>query len=141
MLILGQTVRGLSQEISLESSMGIVAIRGAITVEENTQEAIKKATVELFSEIMHQNNLRIGDVVYINFSATKDLTKAYPAKFIRTELGISSIPMMCLQEMDVENSLRMCLRVLIVINTINDDFFVKHVYLKGAKILRPDIAK
>ncbi len=120
--------------------MGIVAIRGAITVDENTQEAIKNATVELFQEVMSQNKLQTEDVLYINFSATKDITKVYPAKFIRTELGISTIPMMCYQEMGVEGSLQMCLRLLIVVNTINDKYKVKHVYLKGAKVLRPDIA-
>jgi len=121
--------------------MGIAAIRGAITVEENTVEAIKNATVELFSDVMSQNSLKPEDVAYINFSATKDITKAHPAKFIRTELGISSIPLMCYQEMDVEGALKMCIRLLIVINTINDEFSAKHVYLKGAKVLRPDIAE
>lgn len=119
--------------------MSITAIRGAITVDENTEEAIKNATVELFTTVMAKNELQIEDILYINFSTTKDVTKAYPAKFIRTELGISSIPLMCYQEMDVEGSLKLCIRVLIVINTINDDFSPKHIYLKGAKNLRPDL--
>ena len=119
--------------------MSVAAIRGAITVDENTCEAIKNATVELFSAVIEQNELKPEDIVYINFSATKDITKAHPAKFIRTELGISSIPLMCYQEMDVEGALEMCIRLLIVINTINNDFSAKHVYLKGAKVLRPDI--
>ena len=119
--------------------MTITAIRGAITVDENTNEAIKEATVELFKAVVDANNLKADDIVFINFSATKDINKVYPAKFIRTELGITNIPMMCYQEMDVEGSLSMCLRLLIVINTINNDFQVHHVYLKDAKVLRPDI--
>ena len=119
----------------------ITAIRGAITVEENTQEAIKDATVELFSAVIKQNNLNVDDITFINFSVTKDINKAYPAKFIRTELGISTIPMMCYQEMDVEGSLKKCIRLLIVTNTINSNFEATHVYLKGAQILRPDLKK
>lgn len=119
--------------------MSVAAIRGAITVEENTSESIKNATVELFSTLIERNRLKPEDILYINFSATKDITKAHPAKFIRTELGISSIPLMCYQEMDVEGALTMCIRILIVINTINNNFSATHVYLKGAKVLRPDI--
>ena len=117
----------------------MIAIRGAITVDANTEEAINSATVELFSAVMSENNLSPNDVLYINFSATKDINKAYPAKFIRTSLGITNIPMMCYQEMDVEASLRMCLRLLIVVDTINKDFEPKHIYLKDAKKLRPDL--
>ena len=119
--------------------MTINAIRGAITVEANTYESIKDATVELFKTVVEANNLRIEDIAFLNFSATSDITKVYPAKFIRTELGITTIPMMCYQEMNVEGSLPMCLRLLIVTNTINNDFQANHVYLKGAKVLRPDI--
>ena len=119
--------------------MKIVAIRGAITVSENTEEAMEKATVKLFKEILQKNNIEPKDIAYINFSATKDLTKSYPAKFIRTTLGITNIPMMCYQEMTVEGALSMCLRVLIVLNTINNNFMPIHVYLDGAKVLRPDL--
>lgn len=119
--------------------MNIVAIRGAITVEENTEEAIKIATVELFEKVLLENRLSPLDLVYINFSATKDITKAYPAKFIRTELNITDVPMMCYQEMSVDGSLEMCIRLLIVVNTINKSFKPIHVYMKNAKKLRPDI--
>ena len=121
--------------------MKINAIRGAITVDENSVESIKEATVELFTAIMKENSLTPNDIAFINFSATKDINKVYPAKFIRTELGITDVPMMCYQEMDVEGSLDMCLRLLIVVSTINSAFIPKHIYLKGAKNLRPDIAE
>ncbi len=119
--------------------MKMAAIRGAITIDLNTEDAIKNGTVELMNTLIEQNDLNLDEVVYINFACTKDITKAYPAKFVRNELGITHIPMMCGQEMDVEGTLGMCIRVLIVLNTINEDFSAKHFYLKGAKILRPDI--
>lgn len=121
--------------------MKINAIRGAITIDANTEDAIKQATVELFTTVMKENNLNVDDIAFLNFSTTKDINKAYPAKFIRTELGITTIPMMCYQEMDVENSLKMCLRLLIVTSTINNNFSAQHIYLKGASALRPDLAK
>lgn len=121
--------------------MTITAIRGAITVDENTEQSIKEATVELFNATIKANKLKTEDIAFLNFSATKDINKVYPAKFIRTELGITTIPMMCYQEMDVEGSLPMCLRLLIVTNTINNTFSPQHIYLKGARILRPDITK
>ncbi len=121
--------------------MKTVAIRGAISVSENNEKAIETATIELFNEVLKNNNITPNDIAYMTFSATKDITKAYPAKFIRTVLGISHIPMMCYQEMDVENSLEMCIRALIVINTINADFSATHVYLKNAQNLRPDLKK
>ena len=43
--------------------------------------------------------------------------------------------MMCYNELDVPNSLPMCLRVLVVYNC-SDDFKPKFIYLKGAKNLR-----
>lgn len=121
--------------------MKIEAIRGAITVESNTEQSIKEATIELFNSVMDANGLSVEDIAFLNFSATKDIDKVYPAKFIRTELGITTIPMMCYQEMNVEGSLPMCLRLLIVINTINSEFKAQHVYLKGAQVLRPDLKK
>ena len=118
----------------------IKAIRGAITVESNTTDAIKEATVELFQEILTSNSLIPSDIAYMIFTATKDLTKAYPAKFIRTELNITDIPMMCEQEMNVDGSLEMAIRVLVVLADCDAEKKINHVYLKGAKKLRPDLS-
>jgi chorismate mutase len=41
--------------------------------------------------------------------------------------------------MKIDNSLSMCLRILIVINTELEQNQVKHVYLKGAANLRKDL--
>jgi chorismate mutase len=110
-------------------------IRGAISVKENSKEAIVSATKELFSSIIENNHLQQDDIESILFSATKDLTKAYPAIAIR-EMGYTELTMMCFQEMDVENSLPMCIRMFLMTKkSINER---KHVYLHDAKQLRPD---
>ena len=41
--------------------------------------------------------------------------------------------------MDVIDSLKMCLRILLNVNTTKSQNEIKHVYLKGAKKLRQDL--
>lgn len=113
-------------------------IRGAITVENNSSESIEEATVELLKKIIEENNIDKNLISHVIFTLTDDLRAAFPAKFARTNFGWNSVAMMCFHELDVPDSLKMCLRVLIVLNC-ERDFLPKHIYLKGAKILRPDL--
>jgi len=110
-------------------------IRGAITVEENAVKSIKEATLELLSEIIAQNNVQTGQISHAIFTLTTDLNAAFPAKFAREDFGWNDIAMLCFNELDVPNSLKMCLRILIVINC-DEDFKPKFVYLKDAADLR-----
>lgn len=119
--------------------MNTRGIRGAITVEENTKEEIEKATVELLNEIISKNNINTEDIAFSIFTLTKDLNKDFPAKYARINCGFKNVPMMCYHELDVENSLKKCLRILVVINTNKSQEEIKHIYLKGAKVLRTDI--
>ena len=113
----------------------IKAIRGAITVDFNTEDAIKSSVLELLNEIMHTNCIDKKDISHVIFTVTKDIDAAFPAKFARIDLGWDDVAMMCYNEMDVKNSLKMCLRVMIVVNC-NDGFVPEYVYLKGASDLR-----
>ena len=111
-------------------------IRGAITVEANTPEAIKKATLELLREMLEKNKIEgTKNISHIIFTTTNDLNAEFPAKFPRIEFGWDDVAMMCYHELDVPNSLKMCLRILIVCNC-EQDFEPKFVYLKDAKNLR-----
>ena len=111
-------------------------IRGAITVDSNTEEALREATLELLCEIFEQNNIKgTENISHIIFTTTKDLNATFPAKFPRIEFGWDDVAMMCYHELDVPNSLPMCLRILVVYNC-DKDFKPKLVYLKGAKNLR-----
>jgi len=111
------------------------AIRGATTVESNTPAAIRLGAMELIYEIITRNNITKENVIFVEFSATKDLNAVYPAKFIREEFGWNDTAFMCLQEMDVENSLPMCLRVLVVAE-MSFEQIPQFVYIKGAENLR-----
>ncbi len=110
-------------------------IRGAITVEENTPEAIGSATLRLLNEMVSKNKIEVDMISHIIFTLTNDLNAEFPAKFARINLKWKEVPMMCFHELDVPNSLEKCLRVLIVINC-GETFAPEFVYLGGAEALR-----
>ncbi|RKD34523.1 chorismate mutase [Thermohalobacter berrensis] len=118
--------------------MRVVSVRGAITVEKNTKEDIVKSTEELLNELLIKNNIHNESVISIIFSSTKDLNKEYPA-FAARKLGFVKCGLMCFQEMEVENSLKKCIRVLILFNSNKKQSEIRHVYLKDAIKLRPDL--
>ena len=110
-------------------------IRGAITVNSNTDGEIKNATLELLSEMVRANNINKDLISHVIFTLTEDLNAAFPAKFARLDLGWKNVAMMSYHELDVPQALPMCLRVLIVLNC-EKDFTPHFVYLKGAEKLR-----
>lgn len=114
-------------------------IRGAITVDKDLPEEIKNATIELVSEILEKNQIEKKDISHVIFTLTKDLKSAFPAKFARESLHFENVPMMCFNELSVDGSLEKCLRALVVVNTEKSQEDIKHIYLKGAKILRTDL--
>lgn len=117
----------------------IRGIRGAITIENDTVEEVKNATVELLSEIIESNDLDIEDIVNVDFSITGDIKSSTPAKFARIELGWHFVPMMCYREFEFEGGLKKCIRVLIVANCIKKQNEINHIYLRDAGRLRPDL--
>jgi len=117
----------------------VTGIRGAITIDANTEEDIIKNTSVLLEEVIKANKLDKARICSIFFSSTKDITAAYPAKAARL-MGFTDTPLMCFQEMDVAGGLQMCIRLCIFYNEDMDKQKVRHVYLKGAAVLRPDLA-
>ena len=110
-------------------------IRGAITVDENTSEAIGSATIKLLKEMVRVNNIEVDSISHAIFTLTDDLNAEFPAKYARINLKWKDVPMLCFHELAVPNSLRKCLRVLIVINC-GENFEPEFVYLEGAQGLR-----
>lgn len=110
-------------------------IRGAITVDSNTPEAIENATLELLGELISQNVINKEKISHVIFTLTEDLNAEFPAKFARIKLGWRDVAMLCSHEVEVPDSLSMCLRILIVLNCENE-FIPEFVYLKGAAKLR-----
>lgn len=118
-------------------SMRVRGIRGATTVAANTPDAIIEATTELLAEMMRANDLRVEDVASAIFTTTRDLNAEFPAVAAR-KLGWHDVALLCGHEMEVPGSLGMCLRILLHVNTERAQSELRHVYLRGAEVLRPD---
>jgi chorismate mutase len=115
----------------------IRGIRGATTADENTPESILAATRELLEALIAANGLQPDDVASAIFTTTPDLNAEYPAKAARA-LDWRNVAMLCAHEMDVPHGLKKCIRILIHWNTPMRAGEVRHVYLRGAVVLRPD---
>ena len=114
------------------------AIRGAITVKENTTEEIIRGTKDLLNQAIKANDLKQDDMISIIFSVTEDLNAAFPAVAAR-EIGLTDVPLICTNEINVPESLKKCIRFLMHVETDKAKSEIKHVYLEGAKVLRPDL--
>ncbi|GAC1648393.1 MAG: chorismate mutase [Herpetosiphon sp.] len=112
-------------------------IRGATTVTSNTREEILAATRELLELIISNNQLDPQDIGSAIFSTTTDLNAEYPAVAAR-ELGWLDVALMCGHEMAVPAGLPRCIRVLIHWNTPKTQSEIVHIYIKGARNLRPE---
>ena len=106
-------------------------------MEKNTGEAILAATRELLALIVEANDLQAEDVASAIFTATPDLTAAFPARAAR-EMGWRDAALLDAQEIPVPGSLERCIRILIHWNTEKSAAEIRHVYVKGARSLRPD---
>jgi chorismate mutase len=115
----------------------IRAIRGATTVTANTIEAIREAVTELLEAIEIHNSLDPDDIVSIIFTATQDLDAIFPAAIARERPHWQNVPL-DVQQMHVVGSLDKCIRVILHVNTPKLQSEMQHVYLQGAKNLRPD---
>ena len=118
--------------------MMIRGVRGAITVADNTEEAIWSATRELLETMVGRNSINEDDVASILFTTTPELTAAYPAKAARM-FGWSRTALMGFVEADITDGLKMCIRVLIHWNTDKSMDEIHHVFLRDAVKLRPDL--
>ena len=115
------------------------AIRGATTASENTVDSITLVVTELLDTLEHHNQLESDDIISVIFTVTKDLDALYPSSIARERLNWSNIPLLDVQQMYVEGSLDHCIRVLLYVNTPKNQNQIHHTYLRGARVLRPDL--
>jgi len=120
--------------------MPIRGIRGATTVTTDDPDLILQATCELLEAIIFENkDIQLEDIASALFTTTEDIASAYPALAAR-QIGWDQVPMMCAREIPVPGSLSMCIRVLIHWNTEKEQSEIRHIYLRDAVKLRPDLA-
>lgn len=115
-------------------------IRGATTVEKNESTEIISNVIELLSALVEANKIDIEDIGAVIFSSTPDVNSAFPAIAARN-LGWTEVPLFGTQEIDSPNGVAHCIRVLILLNTDLPQKAIRHLYLRGAVVLRQDINK
>ena len=115
-------------------------IRGATTVDENRDSAILDATQALLETIVSANAIAVEDVASVIFSVTPDLDAVAPAAAAR-RIGWVHTPLFCVQEMAVPGSLPRCIRILVHWNTEQTPQEIRHIYLREARHLRPDLVE
>ena len=119
--------------------MHVRGIRGAITVTANTSAAIIAASERLLVAMIEANRVDASDIAAVFFTTTNDLDAEFPAAAARA-LGWRKVPLLCGHEMAVPARLRACIRVLMLVNSNAAQAAIKHVYLEGASVLRPDLS-
>lgn len=128
-----------SQQSAAAKPYWLRGIRGATTALNDEPELILEATQELLEKMLELND--IGDyepIAAIFFTTTPDLTSTFPAEAARN-LGMSMVPLICNQEIPVPNRLPRAIRIMLQLNTRKSQADMKHVYLRDAVSLRPDL--
>ncbi|MED3834879.1 chorismate mutase [Peribacillus frigoritolerans] len=119
----------------------IRGIRGATTVESDTEMEVISAVEKLMAEIIQVNEVDPDMVASVFFSATEEIRSVFPAKALRKFEGWTYVPVTCMKEIPVSNSLPFCIRVMIHVNTTKSQKEIQHVYQAGATVLRPDLTR
>lgn len=124
----------------MNSEKQVRAFRGATQLAEDTATQMASAVTELLREVMSQNGLEDGDLISVLFTATQDLVSDFPATGARS-MGFGDVPLMCAAEIAVVGSLPRCVRVMLHARTTRERGDIKHIYLRGASVLRKDLQK
>lgn len=114
-------------------------VRGATTVDSNTREEVLRRTREMLALMIRLNGMQPDEVAAALFTTTTDVNSEFPA-FAARQLGWLNAALMCGHEMAVPGALGMCIRVLVFWNTDRPPADLHHVYVRGARHLRPDKA-
>ena len=115
-------------------------VRGATTVETNTAEEILRATAELLGTMIAANEIEQEQVASVMFTTTMDLNAAFPAVAAR-DLGWTDVALLNAHEMAVPGALSRCIRILLHLNTERTAKEIRHIYLRDARKLRPDLVE
>ena len=116
------------------------ALRGATTIDEDTPEHIAARVGALLEAMFARNDVEYDDLISIVFNATDDVRSTFPATGARTALpDLGDVPLMNSRELDVDGALPRCIRVMAHLYTERARTELRHVFLEGAIVLRPDL--
>jgi chorismate mutase len=119
-------------------SPAVRALRGATTVDADTEEQVHQRVKALVVEMLDRNGVDKEDIISILFTATDDIRSTFPATAARAA-GLGDVPLLCARELDVRGGTPLCIRVLMHVNTARARDELRHVYLEGARGLRDDL--
>lgn len=114
------------------------ALRGATTVDRDEREHLLERTQELIAALFERNGLSEDDLISIVFTATDDVSAAYPAEAARLA-GITHVPLLCARELDIDGGIPRCIRVLVHAYSDRSVHDLRHPYLHAARQLRTDL--
>ncbi|MFN8147011.1 MAG: chorismate mutase [Candidatus Nanopelagicales bacterium] len=120
--------------------MAVRAIRGATRLSADDPVEMSEAVVELVTAMLERNDVDRADLISALFTATPDLVSMFPAAAARG-LGLGDVPLICAQEIDVAGALTRVVRVMAHVETDLPRAEIAHVYLRGAEVLRQDLAQ
>ncbi|MEW9519187.1 chorismate mutase [Streptomyces tubercidicus] len=120
--------------------MAVRAVRGAVQLERDDAEHMQEQVGALLTAVLERNDLCADDLISVWFTATPDLHSDFPAAAARA-LGITDVPLICAQELDITGAMERVVRVLAHVETDLSKAGISHVYLGAAGALRKDIAQ
>ena len=120
--------------------MPVRAIRGATQLRSDDRTEMSEAVVELVQAMLDRNSIGSDALISVVFTSTPDLRSEFPAAAARA-LDLGDVPLMCAQELDIEGALPRVVRVMAHAELDRPRAEVSHVYLRGAEVLRRDLAQ
>ena len=120
--------------------MAVRAIRGATQLTADDPAEMAQAVQELITEMMQRNSAGAESLISIILTATPDLRSTFPATAARG-LGLGDVPLLSAQEVDVPGALPRVVRVMVHAEVDRPRAQIKHVYTRGAEVLRQDLAQ
>jgi chorismate mutase len=119
--------------------MAVRALRGATTIDEDTPAQIRDRVKALMAALFERNGLANEDIVSAFVTTTADIRSMHPATAAR-EFGLDDVAFLGAQEATIDGTLPRCVRLLLLVETERSRRELQHVFLEGARGLRPDLA-
>jgi len=113
-------------------------IRGATTVAPGGGDLFR-CVEELLQAMVAPNRVAVDDVAALIFTLQDDLGPVNPAAMARAA-GFTTVPLLMVREHGGDTRVAGCLRALMLVNCSLPQAGVRHAYLRGAAVLRPDLA-
>ena len=112
-------------------------VRGATTVEANTKEEIFEAVLQLLDALTEANGWQEEELGAVIRPAIPARRRARPAAAAR-RFGWNDVALFGAQEIEAEDGVPKCIRILVLWNTDKAMKELRHVYLRRAVALRQD---